>query len=155
MTALESLRVSAARKPWRISLVISVSRNSIIRQRNPLRRRFRCRRMRSAALLVLTSLMSQFRSNYWDYFLPRDSRSDRIEARPKRPNSCFILVVAEDAQRAWGLLFRINPSYCPKGTTPAHPLIGTCETQFYARRERAHWRRAQHSLPCLELVCVA
>jgi hypothetical protein len=50
---------------------MSVSDISIGRQRNPLRRRSRCRRILSAALLVLASFMAQFRSNYWDYFLPK------------------------------------------------------------------------------------
>src|SRR5262249_59692492 len=47
--ALVSLRVSGFSNPFRISMSISVSRNSIIKQRNPCRRRSRCRRMRSAA----------------------------------------------------------------------------------------------------------
>ena len=46
---LVSLRVSDFSNPLRISSSISVSRNSMTRQRSPSRRRWRCRRMRSAA----------------------------------------------------------------------------------------------------------
>ena len=44
-----ALRISDLSNPLRISPSISVSRNSIIRQRSPSRRLSRCRRMRSAA----------------------------------------------------------------------------------------------------------
>ena len=47
--ACGSLRASAFSKPFRMSVSISVSRNSTVKLRRPLRRRRRYRRMRSAA----------------------------------------------------------------------------------------------------------
>lgn len=49
LTAWRSLRASFPSRPFRISAVTSVSRNSIVMQRMPSRRRSRCRRIRSAA----------------------------------------------------------------------------------------------------------
>jgi hypothetical protein len=45
-----SLRISAFSNPLRMRASISVSRSSIVRQRNPCRRRSRCRRIRLAAV---------------------------------------------------------------------------------------------------------
>src|SRR6516164_1368217 len=49
LTACGSLRISVGNSPWRTSVSISVSRNSIVRQRVKLRFRWRFRRIRSAA----------------------------------------------------------------------------------------------------------
>src|SRR6476660_1048133 len=47
--AFTSLRISPLSNPTQTSASISVSRNSIVRQRSPSRRRSRCRRIRWAA----------------------------------------------------------------------------------------------------------
>ena len=64
-TAFLSLRVSCSSNPPRMSASTSVSRNSIMRQRNPRRRRSRCSRMRSAAGMRALLVIVAFQIAIW------------------------------------------------------------------------------------------
>jgi hypothetical protein len=149
--AFKSLRVSDFSNPLRIRSSISVSRNSIIRQRRPSRRRWRCRRMRSAAAVRVAESAHDKGGNvisiqilrFW-LFIYRNRASEKLrreQSHLHRASAAFLINrYLRLSARNCGLLERHAPR--PGGRMPQ--LRWTRQVSPTARnreqRASATWR---------------